>query len=216
MRQNPSFTLAGEDGIKRLIRENPFATIVSNTEASGLVASHYPVMLDEEAEGIVLLSHFGKPDDLIHELGSHELLVIVQGPHGYVSPGWYGDVAAVPTWNFSTAHLSGIPEILTADENLKVLDALVEHFEHVMPHPRLMRGTPENAAYAEKISAGTVGFRLRVSRFVAKDKMSQNKPAETVSEIINGLESDAHYANPALVNQMRRVHPNAASKRPSR
>ncbi|WP_157156464.1 FMN-binding negative transcriptional regulator [Diaminobutyricimonas sp. LJ205] len=216
MRQNPSFTLAGEDGIKRLIRENPFATIVSNTDAGGLVASHYPVILDEEAEGIVLLSHVGKPDDLIHELGSHELLVIVQGSHGYISPGWYGDGPAVPTWNFSAAHLTGTPEILSAEENLKVLDRLVEHFEHVMPHPRLMNGTPENAAYAEKISAGTVGFRLRVQRFVAKDKMSQNKPADTVVEIIHGLESDEHYANPALVNQMRRVHPNAASKRPSR
>jgi transcriptional regulator len=216
MRQNPSFTLAGEDGIKRLIRENPFATIVSQTDAAGLVASHYPVILDEDAEGIVLLSHFGKPDDLIHELGAHELLVIVQGAHGYISPGWYGPDPAVPTWNFSAAHLSGTPEILSAEENLAVLERLVDHFEHVMPHPRPMRGTPEDAAYAEKMSTGTVGFRLRVQRIVAKDKMSQNKPADTVGKILHGLESDAHYANPALVHQMRRVHPNAASKRPSR
>lgn len=211
MRQNPSFTLAGEDGLKRLIRENPFATIVSHTAAGELVASHYPVILDEAAEGIVLLSHVGKPDDLIHELGAHQILVIVQGPHGYISPGWYGTGPAVPTWNFSTAHLYGTPEILSAEENLRVLDRLVEHFEHVMPHPRLMNGTPENAAYAERISAGTVGFRMRVERFVAKDKMSQNKPADTVERIIDGLETDDHYANPALVAEMRRVHPNAAS-----
>ena len=52
MRQNPSFTLASVDGVKRVIREHPWATIVSMTEASGLVASHYPVLLDETAEGI--------------------------------------------------------------------------------------------------------------------------------------------------------------------
>ena len=31
MRQNPSFTLASEDGVKRLIREHPWMTIVSMT-----------------------------------------------------------------------------------------------------------------------------------------------------------------------------------------
>ena len=56
MRQNPSFTLASEEGVKRLIREHPWMTIVSATDAAGLVASHYPVLLDEEADGIVLSS----------------------------------------------------------------------------------------------------------------------------------------------------------------
>ena len=37
MRQNPSFTLASEEGVKRLIREHPWAMIVSMTDAAGLV-----------------------------------------------------------------------------------------------------------------------------------------------------------------------------------
>ena len=49
MRQNPSFTLASDEGVKRLIREHPWMTIVSMTDAAGLVASHYPVLLDETA-----------------------------------------------------------------------------------------------------------------------------------------------------------------------
>ena len=63
MRQNPSFTLASEEGVKRLIREHPWATIVSMTDGAGLVASHYPVLLDETADGIVLLTHVGRPDE---------------------------------------------------------------------------------------------------------------------------------------------------------
>ena len=105
MRQNPSFTLASEEGVKRLIREHPWMTIVSMTDAAGLVASHYPVLLDETADGIVLLTHVGRPDEVVHELGRHEVMVIVQGPHGYISPGWYDANPAVPTWNFVTAHL---------------------------------------------------------------------------------------------------------------
>jgi transcriptional regulator len=206
MRQNPSFTLASEEGVKRLIREHPWATIVSMTDAAGLVASHYPVLLDETAEGIVLLTHVGRPDEQVHELGRHELLVIVQGPHGYVSPGWYDANPAVPTWNFVTAHLHGTPELLDAGENLRVLDALVDHFEQRLPEPRGMRSTPENAAYAERISAGTVGLRIPITRFVAKNKMSQNKPAETVDRIIAELEGDGPYSNPALADEMRRTH----------
>lgn len=206
MRQNPSFTLASEEGVKRLIREHPWMTIVSATEAAGLVASHYPVLLDEDADGIVLLTHVGRPDDEVHELGRHEVMVIVQGPHGYISPGWYDANPAVPTWNFVTAHLYGTPQVLAPDENLRVLEALVDHFEDAMPEPRRMRGTPENSAYADRIATGTVGLRIPITRFVAKNKMSQNRPEATVDRIIAELEGEGPSANPALAAEMRRTH----------
>lgn len=206
MRQNPSFVLGETAEIKRLIRDNPWATIVSHTSAGELVASHYPVILDESSEDIVLLGHVGRPDEQLHELGSHELLVIIQGPHGYISPGWYDASGAVPTWNFITAHLYGMPELLSAEENLRVLEHLVDHFEERMPEPRRMKGTPVDAEYAARTSAGTVGFRFTVTRLVAKNKMSQNKPAETVERVIAELEGDGPYASAALAAEMRRVH----------
>lgn len=205
MRQNPSFVLSDVDEIKRLVRENPWVTMVSNTDA-GLVASHYPVILDESSDDLVLLSHVGRPDEQLHELGDHELLVIVQGPHGYISPGWYDAKPAVPTWNFVVAHLYGTPELLSDEENLGVLAALVDHFEDRMPEPRRMNGTPENAQYAARIVGGTVGFRLPVTRMVAKSKLSQNRPAETVDRIITELDGDGPYASPALAAEMQRVH----------
>lgn len=206
MRQNPSFTLASEEGVKRLVRGSPWMTIVSMTDAAGLVASHYPVLLDEAADGIVLLTHVGRPDEIVHELGRHEVMLIAAGPHGYISPGWYDANPAVPTWNFVTAHLYGTPELLGADENLGVLEALVDHFEGVLPEPRRIRGSDADSAYAERIAAGTVGLRIPITRFVAKNKMSQNRPAETVDRIIGELEGDGPYASPALAAEMRRTH----------
>jgi transcriptional regulator len=206
MRQNPSFTLTRDEDVKRLIREHPWMTIVSMTDAAGLVASHYPVLLDEQADGIVLLTHVGRPDEVVQELGRHEVLIIVQGPHGYISPGWYDANPAVPTWNFVTAHLYGTPELLPADENVRVLEALVDRFEDRMPEPRRMRGTAENSEYADRIAAGTVGVRIPIARFTAKNKMSQNKPAETVDRIIDELEGDGPYASSALAAEMRRTH----------
>ncbi|TFB90500.1 FMN-binding negative transcriptional regulator [Cryobacterium algoricola] len=218
MRHTPSFELTDPAEIRRLIRENPWATLVSHTSTGDLVASHYPMLIDESVAGtdadsgeLVLVTHVGRPDEQLHELGQHEMLVIIQGPHGYVSPGWYDANPAVPTWNFVTAHLYGTPEILSAEENLLVLDRLVDHFEDRMPEPRRLHGTAANSAYADRISAGTVGFRLRVTRVIAKSKLSQNKPAETVDRIIGELEGTGPYASPALAAEMRRAHERPAS-----
>lgn len=204
MRQNPSFTLADVTEIRRVIDANPWATIVSAGD-DGLVASHYAVLLDETREDLTLVAHVGRPDDLIHGLGERELLITFQGPHGYISPGWYGDVPAVPTWNYVAVHLSGVPEILTAEENLVVLDRLVARFESRMPEPKLMWQRPNDPAYVDRLAAGTVGFRLTPSRVVAKRKLSQNKTPETIETVIAALSADGPYANAALAAEMRRA-----------
>ncbi|PRB18903.1 FMN-binding negative transcriptional regulator [Microbacterium sp. MYb62] len=204
MRQNPSFTLADVTEIRRVIEANPWATVVSAGD-EGLVASHYAVLLDEARDDLTIVGHVGRPDDLIHGLGERELLVVFQGPHGYVSPGWYGDVPSVPTWNYTAVHLAGVPEILTDEENLAVLDRLVAHFESRMPDPRLMWERPNDPAYVGRLASGTVGFRLVPTRVVAKRKLSQNKPAETIETVIAALTAEGPYSNPALAAEMRRA-----------
>ncbi|GAA5036318.1 FMN-binding negative transcriptional regulator [Microbacterium fluvii] len=211
MRHNPDYRLDDESSIRELVRENPWATIVSHVPGAGLVASHYPVLLDEDAEGIVLLSHVGRPDERLHELGRHDLMVIVYGPSGYVSPGWYDVSHAVPTWDFVVAHLHGTPEILADDENLRVLDRLVERFERVLPDPYLMNRTLENADYAARIVHGTVGFRMVVTRFEAKEKMSQDKPADVVARVIEALRQPGPYRNPALASRIERTRVEAVA-----
>jgi transcriptional regulator len=204
MRHTPTFVLSDVDEVKRLIRENPWATIVSHA-AAGLVASHYPVVLeqdDDDPDAIVVVSHVGRPDERSHELGEHEVMVIVQGPHGYVSPGWYPAEQIIPTWNHVTAHLWGTPEILSDDENFRVLGELVDHFERVMPEPSTL--TLDEAG-SRRVAKGTVGIRLRVTRFDARAKLSQNKAPEVVDRIVDELEHGDHYAQPALAAEMRRV-----------
>lgn len=210
MRPNPDYEFDDVDAIRALVRENPWATIVSFVPARGLVVSHYPVLLDEredeEGEGIVLLSHVGRPDERLHELGAHEVVVIVYGPQGYVSPSWYDTSPAVPTWNFATAHLHGTPEILSDEENLQVLERLVDRFESPLPEPFLMNRTLENADYASRIVHGTVGFRMRVTRFEAKEKMSQDKPPEVIDRVIDALGEPGPYRNHALADRMAVVN----------
>ncbi|GAA1990436.1 FMN-binding negative transcriptional regulator [Microbacterium pumilum] len=205
MRQNPSFAMTDVGELRRLIDANPWMTLVSATD-DGLVASHYAVLLDEDRDDLTIVGHVGRPDDLILGLGERELLVVVQGPHGYISPGWYGDGANVPTWNFVSAHLTGIPELLTPDENLRVLDRLVARFESGMPQPRLLWELPNDRDFVTKLERGTVGFRLTPTKVVAKRKLSQNRPHEVVETIIAELDAGASpYADPRLAAEMQRA-----------
>src|SRR6188768_788047 len=99
------------------------------------------------------------------------LLLIVAGPHGYISPSWYAEGATpAPTWNFSVAHCYGVPQLLEADENLRVLTRLVAHFEQHVEDPLWL-----DQEIGARIARGTVGIRLPITRFICKVKMSQDK-----------------------------------------
>ncbi len=200
MRPNPNYSVIDARVVRALIEENPWATIVSHG-GDGLVASHYPVLLDDASDELAVLTHVGRPDEQLHCFGARELLLIVAGPHGYVSPSWYTERATpVPTWNFSVAHCYGIPEILEAEENLRVLTRLVEHFERRVEAPVSL-----DQQVGARIAAGTVGLRLLITRFVCKIKMSQDKDPQSRKQILEALDGSGPYANPSLAQEMQRA-----------
>ncbi|MBX9243318.1 FMN-binding negative transcriptional regulator [Actinotalea ferrariae] len=201
MIRTPVYALTDEGRARRLVREHGWATLVSHT-ATGLVASHVPVLLEDDDE-FTVVSHVGRPDDEQHELGEHEVLLVVEGPYGYVSPGWYGYEPAVPTWNYVAVHLYGTPELLGPEDTYRVLDATTDRYEDAMPAPVRL---PDVAEYAARIAPGAAGFRLRVTRWEGRAKLSQDKPRAVVERVVAQLEAepaDHPYANPALAAEMR-------------
>lgn len=196
MRRTPRYLMTDPEEVKRLIRGNSWATFVSNT-SNGLIASHYPVILDEDAEELTIISHFGQPDDRMHELGEHEILVIIQGANDYISASWYEPGDLVSTWDHMTAHLYGVPEILSDEENYQMLSKLTDMFEQHYPNGRSLS---EDEAGTRREAKGSVGLRMRVTRFDARAKLSQNKPPEVFERIATELES----RNPELSHEMRR------------
>lgn len=199
MRPNPLFASEDPDLVRELVREHPWAILVT-TASTGLIASHYPVMLDEEAEDLTLLTHLGRPDDQVLEIDRGEILVIVQGHHGYISPSWYSESERlVPTWNFTVAHLHGTPQILGEEENLEVLTRLVAHFERHLDEPFHL-----DRKEATPIAKGTVGLRIPVDRFEMKRKLGQNKDEETRRKAIAALREEGPYRHLALAEEMER------------
>ena len=176
------------------------------------MASHYPVLLDEGADGLELLTHVGRPDEELHEFGASEMLVIVQGRHGYVSPSWYGpEGTRAPTWDFSVAHLYGVPVVMGEEENLAALTRLVKRFERLVPEPVYL-----DREWGRQIAKGTIGLRIPVARFVCKRKLSQDKDEESRRRVIAALREPGPYHHPELADEVEsawRAEPAAARDR---
>lgn len=201
MRHNPHHAVTDANVVRQLVRESPWGILVSHN-GSELVASHYPILLDDETDELAILTHVGRPDETTLALGEREVLLIVQGRHhGYISPSWYaaGETRA-PTWNFSAAHCYGVPQILDEEANLAVLAKLVEHFERHVEHPTLL-----DPDWARPVARGTVGIRLPITRFVCKVKMSQDKSPQTQRQVIAALRAPGANRNPDLADEMTRA-----------
>ncbi len=202
MRHNPHHFTDDPEVVRQLIRENPWGILVSSN-AGELVASHYPVLLDEEADGLAVFTHVGRPDERIHGFGEREIMLIVQGNHGYISPSWYAPGATpAPTWNFTAAHCHGVPEVLDAQANLRSLARLVEHFEQHVPVPMLL-----DMEWGAPLARGTVGLRLPIARFQCKVKMSQDKDPTSQRQVIAALRAPGPYRHPRLADDMERALP---------
>ena len=200
MRHNPVYAESDAAVVRDLIDTNPWATIVSSGKDE-LVASHYPVLLDDATDDLAIVSHVGRPDERLHALGTSEILLVVAGPHGYISPSWYSAQASpVPTWNFSVAHCYGTPEILSPEANLRVLTRLVDRFErHVESPVRL------DQDLGAELAQGTLGFRMPIRRFVCKLKLSQNQDGRSQARVLDALRQPGPYCNEALAADMERT-----------
>lgn len=188
-----AFDLTDVELARSIVRAHPFATIVTHD----LRATHMPCLLDEDAGGIVILGHVARPDPVSEAL-VEPLLLIFQGPHGYVSASWY-ESDTIPTWNHVTLHVTGAPELL--DDPMPVLERSVDHFESAVARPWSLARMGQSA---REMADEVVAFRLRSARWHAEAKLSQDKPEQERARVIAGLEEPGPYRNAPLAALMRR------------
>jgi transcriptional regulator len=200
------YAMKGMSEVRRLVTAYGWAVLTTQQ----LRAAHVPCLLDADhdpggdSEELVILGHTARVDPVSEDLAvGGEVLVVFQGPHGYISPSWYEGEPFVPTWNFTVVHVYGAPELLEGDEGFSVLERTVAHFEAARPEPWRLAGS--SLDYARRIASGTVPFRLRASRVEAKAKLSQDKPPEIQERVIAALEQPGPYRQPELAAEMRRV-----------
>jgi transcriptional regulator len=150
-----------------------FATLITTVDGTPF-ASHLPLLLDRERE--VILGHLARANPHWQSFdGTLEGLVIFSGPHAFVSPSWYVERPAVPTWNYAAVHVYGAPRLLDADGLSGLLARLVSYFESGSDQP-WRYDLPED--YRQRMERAVVGIEMPITRIEGKFKLGQNRSAE--------------------------------------
>ncbi len=197
-----SFRVADEGEIEAFLQQHAFATIVSSSPA-GLQATHVPVAVRRDASGLVIVGHIARANSHWETMdGLVESLAIFHGPHHYVSPSWYVDSPAVPTWNYAVVHAHGMPRARQDGEFIEgVLADLVERYEGGRASPWRLENLPPD--YRDRLVAAIVGFEIHVVRLEAKFKLGQNRRSADQTGTIAGLEGEGSPEAATMAEFMR-------------
>jgi transcriptional regulator len=194
--------------LDRLVARDAFVTLVTIDDDGLPFASHLPVLYRRDGGRVAFSGHWARPNPQAwHE---SPVLLIVHGPHAYVSPSWYVEPQAhVPTWNYAVAHIGGR---LDRCEDPLQLQALVAALaaKYETPHSRWQPAFGSDALAQDL--RGIVGFTLEAERITLKFKLNQNHPEENVIGAAAALERqpDANAREIAALMRERLARPEPA------
>ena len=174
------------------IEAHPFAALVAQG-ASGIEAVHLPLLFDagEGAHG-GLRGHIARANPVFDAgLEGAEVLVIFSGPQAYVSPGWYPskqeNPKIVPTWNYTAVHVSGTLHFHEdKDWLVRNVGDLTDRFEAGRSEPWTIGYAPED--YIDAMTRAIVGVEIEILKVEGKAKLSQNRPVEDRTGVVEGLQ----------------------------
>ena len=157
-----------------LMRAHPFASLISNDDEGVPYVTHLPLVAEQREGGqLVLLGHCAKPNPHWRHLQARpQAVATFLGPHAYLSPSVYPDLARVPTWNYLVVHCTVQARLI---EEPAAKDALLKKLigEHEPGYAQQWRDLGEE--FQLKMLAGIVGFELRVSALQCKIKLNQHR-----------------------------------------
>ena len=174
MYQPPQFRSTDRALAARLMREHPFASLISNDDTGLPFVTHLPLHLEDRADGFVLLGHCARPNPHWRYLEARPTAVVTfLGPHAYQSPKIYPDLARVPSWNYLAVHCT-VSATLIDDPVAK--DGLLKKLigDHEPPYAQQWQGLGED--FANKLLAGIMAFELKVVDLQCKLKLNQHRP----------------------------------------
>ena len=185
--------------------------LLSNAETAQIVGGYpdgpeatlLPVRYLPAADGGLgsLVAHVTRTNDVWRKKATGDLLAILSGPDSYVMPEWFPDHAnnpSVPTWNYVTVHAYG--ELIVHDDADWAREAVADLSA---AHGYDVDQVSEHAM--EVMLRSIVGIELRLTRVIAKAKLSQNKKTGFVEAVIDGLRGRDEDADAALAEAMNEI-----------
>jgi transcriptional regulator len=197
----PQFNAKNRADAATLVREHAFASLISQDDDGVPFVTHLPLHLVEQGEQWTLLGHCAKPNPHWRYLQARpQAVVTFMGPHAYMSPKVYPDLARVPTWNYVAVHCVVRATIIDTPQ---AKDALLKKLigDHEPPYAQQWRDLGE--AYQHKMLAGIVAFELQVTKMECKIKVNQHRPEAQAGMRAAYAQGSEH--EQALVQWMDRI-----------
>ncbi|MEN9551540.1 MAG: Protease synthase and sporulation protein 2 [Pseudomonadota bacterium] len=167
---------------RTIIRENPFASLVSNDDEGFPFISHIPIKLLPHANDVqkdMLLGHVAKGNPHAAFLAKRpEVLLTFMGPQAYMSPAVYPDLIRVPTWSYVAVHVKAKVRLLEGEE---AKDAILKQLiaDHEPPYAQQWRDLPDT--YTQPMLNAIVAFEMQVQNIQTKVKLNQHRPESHVA-----------------------------------
>ena len=184
-----------------LIRANPLASLISVDDDGLPFITPLPLHLLADAHETTLLGHCAKPNPHWRYLVARPKAVVTfMGPHAYMTPRVYPDLARVPTWNYLMVHCTVEAKIIeTFDDKDRLLKHLIA--DHDPAYADQWRGLGED--YQHKMMNGIVAFELQVISMQCKVKLNQHRPEARAA--MHALYSQGNDNERALAEWMEKL-----------
>ena len=187
-----------------LIRANPFASLISVDDDGLPFVTPLPLHLLIADGETLLLGHCAKPNPHWRYLTARPKTVVTfMGPHAYMTPRVYPDLARVPTWNYLMVHCTVEAKIIeTFDDKDRLLKHLIA--DHDPAYADQWRGLGDD--YQHKMINGIVAFELRVVSLQCKVKLNQHRPESRAA--MHAVYSQGNDNERALADWMEKLDEN--------
>ncbi len=185
-----------------LVAGDPLVTLMTVADDGIPQVTHLPVLYHRDGDKVLVEGHWARPNPQARHDGA--ALVIVHGPHAYVSPAWYPDKeeqARVPTWNYVVAHLHGVLERYEDEASLAdLVMRMSDRFENAIGSDWTFEpGREDHRAQLR----GITGFRFAPRRIEIKSKLSQNHPEANRRAVADALHAQDDSRANAIAALMR-------------
>ncbi|MGR3323005.1 MAG: FMN-binding negative transcriptional regulator [Pseudooceanicola sp.] len=207
MHPNRAFRDMGDALNLDFARRQGFGMLTVANGAEVPLVSHVPFLVSED--GTLAELHLARPNPIVAALAEpRPARLAVTGPHGYVSPDWYGIDDQVPTWNYVAVHLTGTLELAETEGLQDLLDRQSAEFETRLDGKAPWRSDKMTEGLMQRMMRAIVPLRLRIADIDGTWKLSQNKPDAVRLAAADGVEAAG---DPVLATHMRNPPPREES-----
>jgi transcriptional regulator len=202
MHPNPIYHDADAARNLAFARDVGFGVLAVNGAAAPML-SHVPFLLSDD--GAIVDLHLVRSNPIARALKSPMTASIaISGPHGYISPDWYGVDDQVPTWNYVAVHLTGQLELRPQDELRDLLDRQSGHFENLLLPKTPWRTDKMTPEVMDKMMRQIVPIRMTLTGVDGTWKLNQNKADDVRLRAADGVQSNDLGVNTDALSTMMR------------